>query len=336
MRLRPAAALVFLLAAAGCGAPRAAAPGRAPAIASSLRVGVAEGDRTIVQRVALEDYVRATIISEFAPAAGDPRAVERMLEVQAVISRTYAIAHLGRHAKDGFDLCSTTHCQLFQPGRLRTSRWAGAAGEAVRGTAGLVLWYGGAPASALFHADCGGRTSRATDVWGGTGAPYLSGIVDDGPAASAHTDWRYEAPAAAIERALNGDARSRVGSLTGIVISERDGAGRAERVSLRGTDARVLRGEELRDVLSRTFGARSIRSTRFDIERERGSYVFTGRGFGHGVGLCQAGAFARIAAGASTTAVLTRYYPGVRILETTHDVIAYTTILTPNFVLSSR
>ncbi len=83
----------------------------------------------------LEDYVEATILSEFAPAGGDPAVVERMFEVQAVIGRTYAIGHLGRHAHEGFDLCDRTHCQLYEPARLKTSRWAPQAAEAVRRTA---------------------------------------------------------------------------------------------------------------------------------------------------------------------------------------------------------
>ena len=65
--------------------------------------------------MALEDYVRAAILSEFAPPAGDPGDIERMLEVQAIIARTYAASHLGRHQREGFDLCATTHCQLYQP-----------------------------------------------------------------------------------------------------------------------------------------------------------------------------------------------------------------------------
>ena len=151
-------------------AARTAAPYRAPA---SIRVRVLERAKETTRDVPLEDYVEATVLSEFAPAAGDEAVVESMLEVQAVISRTYALAHVGRHAREGFDLCSTTHCQLYEPGRLRTSRWASAAAAAVRQTSGLVLWYDGAPAEALFHADCGGRTSTAFDVWGGPNPPYL-------------------------------------------------------------------------------------------------------------------------------------------------------------------
>ena len=94
-----------------------------------------------------------------------------MFEVQAIVARTYAAAHRGRHARDGFDLCSTTHCQLYEPGRLVTSRWADAARGAGGRTAGLLVLYEGLPADAVFHADCGGWTSAAADVWGGAGHP---------------------------------------------------------------------------------------------------------------------------------------------------------------------
>ena len=122
----------------------------------------------------LEEYVQATAISEVAPAAGEFQTVERMLEVQTIISRTYAVSHLGRHAREGFDLCSTTHCQLFDPRRLRTSRWAAASSEAVARTAGVILTFDRQPAQALFHADCGGYTSTSSAVWGGVDRPTSS------------------------------------------------------------------------------------------------------------------------------------------------------------------
>ena len=88
---------------------------------------------------------------------------------------------------EGFDLCSTTHCQLFQPSRLQTSRWAPQAAEAVRPhRAAASSGSTARPARALFHADCGGHTSNAVDVWGGAARPYLSGVADDGPAGEAH------------------------------------------------------------------------------------------------------------------------------------------------------
>ena len=280
-----------------------------------MRVGVTEGGKLTIRTVPLERYVEATILSEFAPPAGDAETVERMLEVQAVIGRTYAIAHLGRHAREGYDLCDRTHCQLFQPGRLTSSRWAPQAADAVRRTEAEVLWFDGAAALAVFHADCGGRTSAAADVWGGPIRPYLVSRTDDGPAVDAHASWRYETSRAAVQEALNGDPRTRVGSrLDGIEVLERDEAGRAEQVALHGAEQRLVRGDALREVLARAFGARSIRSTWFDVRREQGQMVFEGRGFGHGVGLCQAGALARIRAGAKLSGVLQRYFPGTKLV----------------------
>lgn len=296
-------------------AARAVLPSTMPPAPRVIRVGVADEGQTTIRRVPLEEYVEATIISEFAPAGGDPAVVERMLEVQAVIGRTYALANLARHEREGFDFCATTHCQLFQPSRLQTSRWAPQAARAVRRTSGTVLWYDRGPARVVFHADCGGHTSAAVDVWGGTARPYLVAIADDGPAGKVHAAWRYEAPRAVLQRALNADSRTRIGTrLDGIHVLDRDSAGRAERVTLHGAEDRIVRGEALREVLTQAFGARAIKSTWFEIRPERASFVFEGRGFGHGVGLCQAGALARIRAGTRLPAILQRYFPGTRLV----------------------
>jgi stage II sporulation protein D len=281
-----------------------------------LRVRTDQGGRKMVLDVPLEHYVQAAALSEFAPAAGELPLVEKMFEVQAVISRTYAIAHLGRHRLEGYDLCATTHCQLYEPGRLRTSRWAGAAREASATTSGLVLWFDNAPADAVFHADCGGHTSAASAVWSGTSRPYLRAQRDDGAASDAHAAWQYSVRAGTLLRALNVDPRTRPGSrLEAIAVLERDEAGRALRVALRGERPAIVRGEDFRDVVSRAFGPRAIRSTWFHVQRNAGSFTFTGRGYGHGVGLCQAGALARLKAGEKTSAVLQHYFPGTTLVD---------------------
>ena len=295
--------------------PHAILPAAANPATRMIRVGVVEDGRTVVRSVSVEAYVEATILSEFAPGSGDPATVERMFELQAVLGRTYALAHRARHTRDGFDLCATTHCQLYQPSRLDTSRWAPQAASAVRRTSHTVLWYAGAPATVLYHADCGGRTSRPAAVWGGTDHPYLVSIQDDGPAARAHHAWRYEAPRAAVQQALDRDERTRVaGPLEGISVLDRDAGGRAVRVALLGARPRTIRGEVLRDVLARAFGARSIRSTSFAVRFDGATFLFEGRGFGHGVGLCQAGALARIRAGARVPSILERYFPGTKLV----------------------
>ena len=96
------------------------------------------------------------------------------LDVQALVSRTYAIANLGRHAADGYDLCDTTHCQVVYRPAMAAEGPADAAARAVNATRGRVLTFEGRVIQALFHADCGGHTAAATSVWGGLTHPISS------------------------------------------------------------------------------------------------------------------------------------------------------------------
>jgi stage II sporulation protein D len=283
-------------------------------VPKTIRVQVREGQALVVRDVPLEEYVLGSVLAEVSPDASDEAVTGRLFEVQAVIARSYALSNRGRHAQDGFDLCSTTHCQVYEPARVKTSRWANIAREAVRRTAGELLWFADAPALAMFHADCGGYTSSAAAVWGGAGPAYLCGSRDDGPAANAHAEWTFETRAAPLRTALNGDARTAVGvRLDRIEVSGRDAAGRAEMITLRGTRTFIVRGEVFRDVLTRALGVKTLRSTLFSIRNTRDTFVFSGKGFGHGVGLCQAGALARLKAGASPDDVLAHYFPGVSL-----------------------
>ena len=278
----------------------------------TLRVQVREGSALVVRDVPIEDYVAGTALSEVHPAAGDDALARRVFEMQAVLARTYALSNLRRHASEGFDLCSTTHCQLYEPARLSTSRWAAVVKDATARTAGEVLWFGNAPARVVFHADCGGHTSDATAVWGGAGAPYLTSAPDDCPAE--HAAWTFETRASALKTALDGDTRTDVGdSLDRVEVAGRDAAGRAELIMLRGTRTFIVRGEVFREVVTRALGVRSLKSTLFTVRQTGDRFQFSGKGFGHGVGLCQAGALARLRTGSTPADVLGHYFPGTSI-----------------------
>ncbi len=314
-------ALAVLAAIAACAIVVACAartrPGTAPRsglLPTSVRVQVREGGRLVVRSVPIEAYVAGAAIAEFDPANGSERAVERMFEVQSIVARTYAAMHQGRHAAEGFDLCSTTHCQLFDPARLAHSRWSAAVDSAVGRTRGEMLFFHDAPARVFFHADCGGRTSNAADVWGGAPIPYLLGVRDGGAARDAHIDWHYSITRDALRDALNADARTQIGArLDRVDVSARDAAGRATTITVRGARTVAVAGDLFRDVLSRRLGPKSIRSTMLSISRSGNQISFAGRGFGHGVGLCQVGALARLTAGASPADVLDFYFPGTTL-----------------------
>jgi stage II sporulation protein D len=307
-----AAILVGTIACAtGHGVTLPSAPAARPALSRDLRVKTLDKGWSVIRMVPVEDYVQATTLSEFAPASGEATLVERMLEVQSIISRTFALTNRGRHGADGYDVCSSTHCQIYEPGRLKTSRWRGEAETALAKTRGTVLFYESIPAEAVFHADCGGYTAAAEDVWGGGGRRYLLARPDD---AAGHATWDYALPIAQARAALNKDARSRIGQrLDAIEIEKRDKSGRATSVRIRGTRDMSISGEDLRFILTQAFGARTIKSTLFDVKRTGDKLIFTGRGFGHGVGLCQAGALARLRRGDSPEAVLKYYFPGARM-----------------------
>jgi len=296
--------------AAGCGLPDPRVPtAGAPRVPEVVRVRT----KGVVVPVPLEDYVLGSALAGATPINDTVTAAERIYEVQAVLARTYVAAHLGRHRAEGFDVCDATHCQLYDPARIKTSRFTAVAHEAVRHTAGEVLRYGRWPIDALFHADCGGSTAAADAVWGGPSLPYLMPRRDDLPALS-HRAWNFSATGDALRDALNRDARTAVGArLTGIEIVGRDESGRAATVALRGEHDRVIRGEDLRAVLNRTLGDRAIQSTRFTLTQKSSSYAFAGSGFGHGVGLCQAGAAARARRGDSLGEILAAYFTGAQI-----------------------
>lgn len=265
-----------------------------------------------IETVPLEDYVLASALAEVSPVDQPAAVVERIFEVQAVLARTYAAGHLGKHRSEGFDLCDTTHCQLYDPNRLRVSRFAPEARNAVRRTAGLVLIYQGRLAEGLYHADCGGYTASAVDVWGGS-VPYLVGAPDDVPS-TVHRQWRIAVPLEQLRVALNASPRSEVGrTLDRIDVIEQDCGGHANRISVAGEHSHELRGEEFRTILNRALGPRAIQSTLFTVSRTRTDVVFAGAGFGHGVGLCQVGATERARRGDSLQAIVSHYFPGVTV-----------------------
>ena len=279
----------------------------------TIRIQIVNRTNARIARIPLEDYVAGSILAELSLGSLDPPVAERMAKVQAIVSRTYTIANLGRHAKDGFDLCATTHCQLFHFAKSWPTEISLIAKRAAAATAGLLIMYEHEPIQALFHSNCGGHTSPAGSVWGGTTPPYLQAVPDDFCSTSELNPWRFDVATDRLLNSLNQNTRTSVGShLNRITVVERDKGGRAARIILDGERSLMVRGEEFRAALTTTFGIRSIRSTRFTVSHEAEQFVFEGSGFGHGVGLCQAGAIARARASHSPQQIIQHYYPGTR------------------------
>ncbi len=285
----------------------------AQTLPATVTVRVVTGGTARVLTLPLDDYVLGAVRAEMLPATLRARPTSRALDVQAIVSRTYATANLRRHAADGYDLCDTTHCQVYRPAAAGEGPRDPAAG-AVHATRGQILTFQGRAIQALFHADCGGHTASAASVWGGTDAPYLESVDDWYCERRPASSWSFAEGEAGVARALNADARTRIGDrLRRVEIASRDASGRALAVTLVGSRTISVRAEVFRAVLTQAFGPRAIRSTWFDVTREGTRLRFTGVGFGHGVGLCQSGTLRRVEARQSPAEILAHYFPGSRL-----------------------
>jgi stage II sporulation protein D len=304
------ALMAAALTTAACAGPRVSTPRPSGvSLPDTVRVSVAGR----VTRIPLEEYVYGAALSEIVPTGQTPATVQRVYEVQTILARTWSVAHLGRHRAEGFDFCDTTHCQLYEPARTRTSSFRVPAETAARATRGRILLYQQRTIEGLFHADCGGHTALPSQAWGGTNYPYLPAQPDDlgdGP----HRTWQFEASLEEWRTTLNRDPRTAVGSqFTGLEVTRTAPGGRVTEVRLTGTAEKRVSGETLRTVVVADRGARSVLSSLFTARRNGATLRLSGRGFGHGVGLCQVGAMARARRGDSVSAILGFYFPGAAI-----------------------
>lgn len=242
----------------------------------------------------LEDYVTAVLHAE-----GDalPKAA---LDAQAIVSRSYAVANRGRHKKSGYDLCDLTHCQLYRG----DSRLSQAVVAATVRTAGIILASKANPVSGYFHAACGGATASSMDVFGEPGLRGVSDLRRDGTAlcnAAADFEWSATLPAQDL---FPGSGETRV--------LRRGTDGRVQELFIHG---RRLRGPQLLAEVNRRYGHSTLRSTRFDVRARNGKLLFKGRGVGHGVGFCQAGAAALAGDGLTVEDILLHYFPDATLTK---------------------
>lgn len=259
-----------------------------------------------IANLSLEDYVLG-VLSVEAAVEDEIEA----LKAQAIVSRTYALKNLGRHSNEGFDLCSNTHCQQYVSGEGRASEKMRQAVDETKGK--VLLGPNSQLAETYFHAACGGVTANIESLWGAPGPSYLRGVRDDYCATMPNNNWTDEIHAAKLARALASVPLTDPGrTVHDIVVTRKDATGRAELISIEGERRRQVHGWDFKLIVGRALGWNMLKSSRFSVERRGATFVFHGRGFGHGLGLCQNGAHVMARRGASYKQVLDHYFPGTR------------------------
>ena len=288
---------------------------------------------SVVNVIDLEEYLRGVVSSEMSHTYPF-----ESLKAQAVAARTKALANLGRHSSDGFDLCNCEHCQVYGG----ASSEFDSTNRAVEETRGQVLTFQGELANAVYHAVCGGHTENNDDAWSGRPIPYLRGVPDfdaddDCPIGlplQGKNLERYlrKAPLVnclqpqfcALDRFRWVKVFSRqeleklitsVGSIKEIKPLARGVSGRIKKLQIKGSKGTVTLGPELR--IRRALGG--LKSSAFVVDTHVGSdglpatFILWGAGWGHGVGMCQVGATGLAARGRSYQEILKYYYRGCQI-----------------------
>ncbi|HEY3065351.1 MAG TPA: SpoIID/LytB domain-containing protein [Methylomirabilota bacterium] len=251
----------------------------------------------VVNEVPLEEYVvgvlRAETFERFPMEA---------LRAQAIAARTYAAYHrLLGEGKPFHIIASTAHQQFFGRVPPGSPMW-----DAVSATAGQVLRWEGEVFPAFYHADSGGFTEEPRNVFTSSNMPALKSIRCEFSTTSPHFYWNLD-----VKLAEMGDLLRRqgldVGTVRAVEVAERTPSLRAITVSVRGSRGIVrLRGNDFR----RMIGYDTLKSTLFAVAVDRGIAHFTGRGYGHGVGMCQWGAKGMAEQGYTAAQIVSFYYPG--------------------------
>ena len=231
-----------------------------------------------------------------------------------------------REAHTHFDVCADDHCQRYQGvSRKVTSQVL----EAIRATRGIVLSYEGEVCDARFSKCCGGITELYESCWDDTPHPYLSVVQDpfcntDDPKILSevlnHYDqgtdfyrWTVQYTQQDLSELVRRRGGFDYGDIVDLIPIERGPSGRIIRLQIVGTKATRIIGKELE--IRRTLSESHLYSSAFDVEKQEGSFILHGSGWGHGVGLCQIGAAVMGAQGYSYTEILHHYYPEAELTQ---------------------
>ncbi len=304
------------------------------------------GKSVLINNLPLEEYLRCVISSEMSQEAPP-----EFLKAHAIISRSWALRKITKaterlsegkvntpqtiitwqesDAHKYFDVCSDDHCQRYQGIAHCNEQVA----EAIAATSGLVLMHQGEIADARFSKCCGGTTELFSTCWADSDLPYLTPIAD--PYCSPHyirshgllpavtkalkdydrtTDyyeWTETVDASLVRANLKAVFGIDKGPVESLQITQTGASGRAKQLLVSCQNGSVSIGKEL--AIRRLLSPTHLYSSLFSIEPREGGFTLRGKGWGHGVGLCQIGAAAMAVEGFSAQEILQFYYPGTEL-----------------------
>lgn len=264
------------------------------------------GKILVINNLGLEEYLYGVLHHEVSH-----RWPAECIKAQAIVARTFAMQQIRNSKAQPYDLRSDIYSQVY--GGRTGEKWSTM--HAVDSTRGKVLSFRGDIFPSYYHATCSGHTEDASKLWKIDIAP-LKGSQCNFCGHSKHYRWAKEIPLSQVKTKLTG-AGYKIGNISSVNALSRNRSGRNDKIEIKD-DAGVsvvLSGKDFRQIL----GPNEIRSTKFDVKIQGSNLAVTGMGWGHGVGMCQWGAYGMSMRGKKCDEILKYYYPGAEI--TTIDKI---------------
>jgi len=232
-----------------------------------LKLNTLDSKVILYNKVEIEKYLEGVLEKEF-PSNVDLDSII----AQAIAIRTYAYK---KSLSESLELCDTTHCQVFNGVSFKPQIT-----EAVKMTKGVILTYNREVISVMYSADAGGATEDWAEVNNGnTTFPYLTKVVD--PFEIKHIEWNYSIKKNSLLKYLGIKK-----DISDIYVSFVSSTGRVQKIGFVDKETKkitLVNGDKLRNIL----GVNNIKSTLFNIIKKDDLVIFTGKGYGHGFGLCQ-------------------------------------------------
>ena len=254
----------------------------------------------VINHLDSEEYLKSVVASEIG--ANWPR---EALKAQAIASRSYLAYHLSKNIDKDYDLKGTVYSQVYKGEKVESYN----SSMAVKETEGEIMVDDGKPLIAFFHGACGGGTEDANQLWQMDFRYPIPMVKCDWCKDSPSYQWIRKVPLHKIEELLARNGRN-AGGIKAIIPMGRTDSGRIKALKINHTLGNLsIPAKDFRLII----GPDTIRSTNFKVWTEKGYAYFEGFGWGHGVGLCQWGAYYMAKAGYKAEDILKFYYPGIEM-----------------------
>jgi stage II sporulation protein D len=280
---------------------------------------------TLVNYIGVEDYLRGVVPLEVGRGSDD---VVEAIKAQAVAARTYTYRKMRDNEGLAWDLAATVADQVYGGVGAETEQ----CNRAILATAGEVMLYRDTIIYAYYHSTCGGRTANIENVWNKPALGYLrsredkEGMSDPFCRQSPSFTWEEQWPIPQFSFLVNRFSREAFpqnplsGEVRSVSVGSRFLCGRVRQCVVNtGSGAFWYGGDKLRFVFRRNSpGSPILKSSIItDVSVRAGTVFMKGRGYGHGVGMCQMGALGRARAGKKYVEILKAYYTDVTIKKVT-------------------